>query len=122
MGRVRHDFNGRLNVCSAIIPDMASWPQEGVVSSGNSLDFTKEDMERMLRHGVAVKEMEAAAIAWSAHLFGTPMFALKSITDIVDGAALEACSVSVPSAQAAVQRKIDLMPLTEGWSLPGRQL
>jgi nucleoside phosphorylase len=34
-----------------------------------------------------VKEMEAAAIAWSAHLFGTPMFALKSITDIVDGEA-----------------------------------
>lgn len=59
--------------------------KEGVVSSGNSLDFTKEDMERMLQHGVAVKEMEAAAIAWSAHLFGTPMFALKSITDIVDG-------------------------------------
>ena len=28
--------------------------QEGIVSSGNSLDFTKEDMERMEQHGVAV--------------------------------------------------------------------
>ena len=67
------------------------------MSSGNSLDFTKEDMERMLQHGVAVKEMEAAAIAWSAHLFGTPMFALKSITDIVDGAPLDtaACQCQV---------------------------
>ena len=55
------------------------------MSTGNSLDFTKEDMDAMQRHGVAVKEMEAAAIAWAAHLFGTPMFALKAITDIVDG-------------------------------------
>ncbi len=62
--------------------------QEGIVSSGNSLDYTKEDMERMTEHGVAVKEMEAASIAWAAHLFGTPMFALKAITDIVDGGTL----------------------------------
>lgn len=55
------------------------------MSTSNSLDYTKEDMEAMEKHGVAVKEMEAAAIAWSAHLFGTPMFALKAITDIVDG-------------------------------------
>lgn len=34
---------------------------------------------------VAVKEMEAASIAWVAALFQTPMFCLKSITDIVDG-------------------------------------
>lgn len=59
--------------------------KDGIVSSGNSLTFTAEDMEAMQKHGVAVKEMEAAAIAWAAHLFGTPFFALKAITDIVDG-------------------------------------
>lgn len=37
-------------------------------------------------HGATIKEMEAAAIAWSANLFGTPMFCVKAITDIVDGA------------------------------------
>ena len=59
--------------------------QSGVVSSGNSLDFTKEDFDLFEQHGVAVKEMEAAAVAWAAHLHATPMFALKAITDIVDG-------------------------------------
>jgi Phosphorylase superfamily len=85
--------------------DLAPWLQEGVVSSGNSLDFTKEDMERMLQHGVAVKEMEAAAIAWSAHLFGTPMFALKSITDIVDGAVPNHAACKCPGG--CEQRKVD---------------
>ncbi|KAK9797080.1 hypothetical protein WJX73_005059 [Symbiochloris irregularis] len=57
----------------------------GVVSSGNSMDFVQADLDNMEKQGAAVKEMEAAGIAWSAHLFGTPFFALKSITDIVDG-------------------------------------
>ena len=39
----------------------------------------------MQEQGVAVKEMEAAAIAWVAALFHIPMFSVKSITDIVDG-------------------------------------
>ncbi|PSC71393.1 Ribosome production factor 1 isoform A [Micractinium conductrix] len=57
----------------------------GVVTSGNSLDYTAEDMARMVQHEAAVKEMEAAAVAWAADLFGCPMFCIKSITDIVDG-------------------------------------
>lgn len=59
--------------------------QEGRVSSGNSLDFTEEDMTRMEAAGADIKEMEAAAIAWTAHLFEVPFFSVKSITDIVDG-------------------------------------
>ena len=31
------------------------------------------------------QEMEAAAVAWSADLFGCPVFCIKSVTDIVDG-------------------------------------
>jgi 5'-methylthioadenosine nucleosidase len=57
----------------------------GVVSSGNSLDYTTEDMARMVEHGAAVKEMEAAAVAWAASLFDVPTFSVKSVTDIVDG-------------------------------------
>lgn len=57
----------------------------GVVSSGNSLDFTSEDMVRMVEHEASVKEMEAAAIAWTASLFHCPFFCVKAITDIVDG-------------------------------------
>jgi len=33
----------------------------------------------------SVKDMEAAAIAWVAKLSNTPFFALKIVTDIVDG-------------------------------------
>ncbi|KAL4423462.1 hypothetical protein ABPG77_005414 [Micractinium sp. CCAP 211/92] len=57
----------------------------GMVTSGNSLDYTAEDMARMVEHEAAVKEMEAAAVAWSADLFGCPVFCIKSVTDIVDG-------------------------------------
>ncbi len=56
-----------------------------MVSSGNSLDYSAEDMAAMLLHEAAVKEMEAAAIAWAADMFGRPMFCVKAVTDIVDG-------------------------------------
>ena len=56
-----------------------------MVSSGNSLDYTAQDTAFFREQQVAVKEMEAAAIAWVAGLFHTPMFCLKAITDIVDG-------------------------------------
>lgn len=59
--------------------------QEGVVSSGNSLDYSKEDWDQLNAIGAAVKEMEAAGISWVAHLHNVPFLALKSITDIVDG-------------------------------------
>ena len=59
--------------------------QAGVVSSGNSLDWVKEDWDIMQQNGAAVKEMEAAGIAWALHFFDIPFFCLKSITDIVDG-------------------------------------
>lgn len=59
--------------------------QEGIVSSGNSLDYSKEDWDQLHDIGAAVKEMEAAGISWVAHLHGVPFLALKSITDIVDG-------------------------------------
>lgn len=71
--------------------------QAGVVSSGNSLDYTTEDFAAMSQTETAIKEMEAAAIAWVADMFGTPMFCLKSVTDIVDG------EFSVPSSLSVHQ-------------------
>ncbi len=55
------------------------------MSSGNSLDYSKEDWDQMAANEAAVKEMEAAGISWIAHLHGVPFLAVKSITDIVDG-------------------------------------
>ncbi len=45
--------------------------------AGNSLDYTDKCLDIMTEHGAAVKEMEAAAIAWVAHLFSTPLICLK---------------------------------------------
>ncbi|CAL5224332.1 g7003 [Coccomyxa viridis] len=59
--------------------------KEGVVSSGNSLDYSKEDWDQLESIGAAVKEMEAAGISWVTHLHDVPFIALKAITDIVDG-------------------------------------
>lgn len=55
------------------------------MSSGNSLDYSKEDWDQLHANEAAVKEMEAAGISWVAHLHGVPFLAIKSITDIVDG-------------------------------------
>jgi 5'-methylthioadenosine nucleosidase len=59
--------------------------KEGVVSTGNSLDYTTECMRIMHANQAAVKEMEAAAVAYVCELWNVPMFAIKSVTDIVDG-------------------------------------
>jgi 5'-methylthioadenosine nucleosidase len=57
----------------------------GVCTTGNSLDFHEVDGHHMLQNDASVKDMEAAAIAWSAEMFSTPHFGLKVVTDIVDG-------------------------------------
>ena len=57
----------------------------GVCTTGNSLDKTTECDARMLANDAAVKDMEAASIAWSAALHKTPFLGVKVVTDIVDG-------------------------------------
>lgn len=56
----------------------------GVISSGSSLAKSDQDIQVIARHGAVAKEMEAAAIAWIAMMFGVPMIAVKSITNLVD--------------------------------------
>ena len=58
--------------------------KSGIVSSGDSLDCTPEDMKHLVRLGASVKEMEAAAIARVCEAHNTPLILLKAITDIVD--------------------------------------
>lgn len=56
----------------------------------------------------AVKEMEAAAIAWVAELSTTPFFALKVVTDIVDGdlATQDEFMANLATAAAVLQEKL----------------
>lgn len=58
----------------------------GNVTTSNSLDMPETCQQMIAQNEGEVKEMEAASIAWVAHMFGTPMFAMKSITDWVDEA------------------------------------
>ncbi|KAG2497949.1 hypothetical protein HYH03_004211 [Edaphochlamys debaryana] len=79
--------------------------KQGVVSSGNSLDYTDKCMEIMAQHSVAVKEMEAAAIAWACNLYHVPLMCVKAVTDIVDGdrATAEEFLENLHAAAAALQ-------------------
>ena len=57
----------------------------GPVSTGDSLDAPAPDLEAMAAHGTLAKDMEAAAVARVAAMFGRPFTACKVITDLVDG-------------------------------------
>jgi len=54
------------------------------VSSGSSLQRSDADLAIMAEHDVRAKEMEVAAIAWVCQLSGTPLLAIKSITNLLD--------------------------------------
>jgi nucleoside phosphorylase len=56
----------------------------GIVSTGDSLDCTPEDLKHLSALQASVKEMEAAGIAWVCERHGVPLVLLKAITDIVD--------------------------------------
>lgn len=91
----------------------------GVVSTGNSLDHTAKDDEMMLANDASVKEMEAAAIAWVAEMLSVPFFALKVITDIVDGDMateeefLQNLSTAAKQLQATVPKVVEFISKAE---------
>lgn len=58
--------------------------KSGVISSSDSIPPSPDDMIKMDELATNAKDMEAAAIAEIAALMGTPMFALKAISDFVD--------------------------------------
>lgn len=56
----------------------------GIVTTGNSLDESPDDRRMIGQSGAAVKDMEAAAVAYVCEVMQVPMFALKAVTDLVD--------------------------------------
>ncbi len=57
----------------------------GPCSTGDSLDAPPLDLEAMAAHGTCAKDMEAAAVAGTAHRLDVRFTAIKVITDLVDG-------------------------------------
>lgn len=82
----------------------------GVVSTSDSLDSIATDLELMRSEGAAVKEMEAAAVAWVCLSLSIPFVALKAITDIVDGehATRSEFESNLHTASSALQQKVEL--------------
>jgi len=54
------------------------------ISTGNSLDMTPTDLEMIEKNHAAIKEMEAAAVAWVAWTMEKPFMALKTVSDFID--------------------------------------
>eukprot|EP00965_Chrysotila_dentata_P232197 6198823-Pleurochrysis_carterae.AAC.10 len=83
----------------------------GVVSTSDSLDCSQIDMQLMMAEGAAVKEMEAAAVAWVCLQLRIPFFALKAITDVVDGteATREEFESNLSLAAGVLQQKLALV-------------
>lgn len=58
--------------------------KQGICTTGSSLDLQGIDLLQIQKTGGEIKDMEAAAIAWVANLYKTPLLCIKSITDLVD--------------------------------------
>lgn len=69
--------------CPKVLSDLGF--KSGGATTSNSLDHVEMDDVLMAENGAVVKDMEAAAIGWVAELAKVPFFALKVVTDIVDG-------------------------------------
>lgn len=57
----------------------------GKVTTGSSLDMQPVDLEIIRSNGGQLKDMEAAAIAFTCSLTQTPILIVKSVTDLCDG-------------------------------------
>ncbi|CAE8583537.1 unnamed protein product, partial [Polarella glacialis] len=100
---------------SPFLPELAlaAGLKRRVVSTSDSLNASKDDLEIMSTEGVSVKEMEAASVAWTCQnmLGGVPFVAVKSITDIVDGATATEVQFYANLAQASdeLQKRLTKM-------------
>mmetsp|Transcript_25412 Transcript_25412/g.81262 ORF Transcript_25412/g.81262 Transcript_25412/m.81262 type:complete len:325 (+) Transcript_25412:25-999(+) len=83
----------------------------GVVSTSDSLDCTPTDLALLLGEGASVKEMEAASVAWVCQQLRVPFFALKAVTDLVDGgeATREEFERNLAAAAAELQHRFALL-------------
>ena len=80
----------------------------GIVSTGNSLDFSDDDRKVMFNNNGMVKDMEAAAVGWVASMLSTPFISVKAITDIIDNSTPteEEFLLNLKSASNALASKI----------------
>lgn len=86
----------------------------GRVTTSNSLDETDDDRRMIAANGGDAKEMEAAAVASVADLFGLPMIALKAITDLVDSP-IDTADQFDANLAVAMQTLIAAVPKTLRW-------
>ncbi|MBC7385120.1 MAG: hypothetical protein H7301_03030 [Cryobacterium sp.] len=86
---------------------------EGIVSSGDALDYSDDDRVYMKQSGATLKEMEAAAIGWACHFFGTPLLLVKSVTDLVDHPDDTASQFLRNYARAADTLKIEVLRILD---------
>lgn len=86
------------------------------MTTSNALDHTEKDREIMLSHAAHVKDMEAAGIAWVIEHCNPnknhdliPFFAIKVVTDIVDGdrATQEEFMENLHTASVSLQGALD---------------
>ncbi|RMH25168.1 MAG: hypothetical protein D6692_11610, partial [Planctomycetota bacterium] len=54
------------------------------ISTGNAIDTLPAELDFFNTHNITVKDMETAAIAWTANLHAIPTLALRAITDFYD--------------------------------------
>eukprot|EP00560_Eucampia_antarctica_P008329 CAMPEP_0197826656 /NCGR_PEP_ID=MMETSP1437-20131217/3584_1 /TAXON_ID=49252 ORGANISM="Eucampia antarctica, Strain CCMP1452" /NCGR_SAMPLE_ID=MMETSP1437 /ASSEMBLY_ACC=CAM_ASM_001096 /LENGTH=256 /DNA_ID=CAMNT_0043427181 /DNA_START=101 /DNA_END=871 /DNA_ORIENTATION=- len=85
----------------------------GLCTTANSLDAHDIDELHMKENDASIKDMEAAAIAWSCKLHDVPHFGVKVVTDIVDGDKptneefMENLASAATSLQTALPKVID---------------
>jgi 5'-methylthioadenosine nucleosidase len=78
------------------------------------------DREMMLANDASIKEMEGAALAWVTELLDVPFFAIKVVTDIVDGDKptqdefLENLSTAAKALEEAVPRVVEFISKAGG--------
>ncbi|WP_079253725.1 hypothetical protein [Endozoicomonas arenosclerae] len=87
------------------------------VCTGNSLDMSPTDEAILREEEIVNKEMEAAAIAWIASHYKTPLVAIKSVTDLMDSEHSTAdefaanLALASKNLQEEVLRLLDLLAL-----------
>ena len=83
----------------------------GICTTGNSLDWVEKDDELMKANDASVKDMEAAAIAWTCKMNEVPYLGVKVVTDIVDGGVptQDEFLANLASAAASLQKALPLV-------------
>jgi adenosylhomocysteine nucleosidase/5'-methylthioadenosine nucleosidase len=79
-----HFAEGHIPAADTTALARATGLARGIISTGASLARQEADLAAMTRIGAVAKEMEAAAIAWTAQWLRVPVVAIKSITNLLD--------------------------------------